>query len=109
VVRTPRPAPATFGGLAEGQGVLFQCKACSRAHAVERAEALLRWGIEGRTADVCRRFACTHCRGRGARAELIPAKVQIGPRWQDRLRPPETEIDKLVARVEALKPPRKVT
>jgi hypothetical protein len=103
-VSEEQSAPRTFGLLTGRQGVMFTCIQCSRHVAVDRAEALRRWGVDGRPADVCRRFRCRHCGGRGARAEVYRAvgqetlgeRAAVGP-W-----------DKLMHLLARLKPDGKV-
>lgn len=95
----PEPAPERFGQLPRGRGVIFVCQKCGRPAATNRDAVLKAWGERGVIREAAAKLRCRNCRKRGAmRGFLTPYWLPDGGS--------KTDLDKLVAQLSKLKPPK---
>lgn len=93
--------PARFGALTPSQGIMFTCRGCTRAMALQRADLVRRWGEEGRVADVAARFRCANCKQRGAAVAIMRMRDERteGERARAKLEP----VDRLLFDIAAIR------
>jgi hypothetical protein len=95
---TPEAAPDRFGQLPRRRGVIFMCLHCARPTATTRDAVLKAWGERGVIAEVAAKLRCKNCRKRGMRGFLTPYWLPDSGS--------QTDLDKLAAQLEKLKPPK---
>lgn len=109
MVRRAPAVPLKFSQLPWGYGIEFKCQACSRAAGFDKGDLLMKWGDEGRVADVAAKFVCSNCKAKNPRRR---------PNVRVRVFQTETmtvtalnrsPIDKLVAQIKELRPKGKIT